>query len=242
MSQTANVTQYLLPGQAAAPEGPIDMLGMYLMHHGFRRDLDAFIDTVPRTAIGDRASWAALEARWKFFAFVLHHHHCAEDVGLWPPLLERVDAAGDTEARMVLHAMEAEHAEIDPLLQACADGFARLSRTADQDAQAALAVRLVGARQSLGHHLGHEETDAIPLIQQYIDNKLWAELEKKHFSAGYTLGQTLRVLGWVMYRLPEPAREAMFAQSGVGMFRQPWKFVIRPWFEKGERRAFGLAD
>jgi|GEM_PF-1648709 len=30
--------QILLPGQAAAPDGPIDMAPMYLMHHAFRRD------------------------------------------------------------------------------------------------------------------------------------------------------------------------------------------------------------
>ena len=32
--------QLRLPGQAAAPEGPVDMYMMYLMHFGFRRDLD----------------------------------------------------------------------------------------------------------------------------------------------------------------------------------------------------------
>ena len=35
-----------LPGQAAAPDGPVDMTMMYLSHHAFRRDLAAFAEAV----------------------------------------------------------------------------------------------------------------------------------------------------------------------------------------------------
>ena len=73
------------------------------------------------------------------FATALHHHHSGEDAGLWPLLLSRADAAG----RTLLEAMEAEHGEIDPILQACAAGFARLAERPDADARAALVVRLV---------------------------------------------------------------------------------------------------
>ena len=34
--------QLRLPGQTAAPDGPVDMTIMYVMHHAFRRDLAAF--------------------------------------------------------------------------------------------------------------------------------------------------------------------------------------------------------
>ena len=57
--------------------------------------------------------------------------------------------------------MEAEHEEIDPLLEACAAGFARMAARADEDSRAALAVRLRAARESLGRHLAHEETDTM---------------------------------------------------------------------------------
>ena len=33
--------QLRLPGQTAAPDGPVDMTIMYVMHHAFRRDLAA---------------------------------------------------------------------------------------------------------------------------------------------------------------------------------------------------------
>ncbi len=78
--------QVLLPGQAAAPEGPVDMVMMYVMHHAFRRDLAAFAAAAPATPLEDRDAWRALADRWELFATALHHHHTGEDAGLWPLL------------------------------------------------------------------------------------------------------------------------------------------------------------
>ena len=110
----------------------------------------------------ERSTWRALAERWELFATTLHHHHSGEDAGLWPALMARADEEG----RATLEAMEAEHAEIDPVLTACTAGFARLAEQPDEDARAALAVRLVAARESLGRHLRHEETEAITLVQR----------------------------------------------------------------------------
>ena len=108
----------LLRGQAAAPDGPADLSMMYVLHHGFRRDLARFAEAARRTPTADRSTWAALLARWDLFALLLHDHHHKEDEILWPLLRERATAAGDTAAEQVLDEMEAEHATIDPLLDA----------------------------------------------------------------------------------------------------------------------------
>src|SRR3712207_6726515 len=113
-STPAALRQVRLPGQAAAPEGPVDMTMMYVMHHAFRRDLAAFAAAAPVTPVEDRDTWRALEERWQLFTAPLHHHHHGEDTWLWPWLMERVGA----EEQATLTAMEAEHAEIDPGLQA----------------------------------------------------------------------------------------------------------------------------
>lgn len=76
---TTTKTQVQLPGQHAAPPGPVDLLNMYVMHHAFRRDLTAFRSAVGRWEIDDRIRWRALRERWKIFATALHHHHRAED-------------------------------------------------------------------------------------------------------------------------------------------------------------------
>ena len=123
---TATTSQQLvLAGQAAAPDGPIDLTAMFVMHHGFRRDMRDFAAAAQRTPVADRAAWRALHRRWQAYAMVLHHHHAGEDAGIWPLLVQRSTAAGDTGAVATLEAMEAEHEVIDPLLESCRTGSRR---------------------------------------------------------------------------------------------------------------------
>src|SRR4051794_7787619 len=233
----AAVRQLMLPGQAAAPEGPVDAMPMYLMHHAFRRDLAAFAAAVPATPVEDRATWRRLRQRWELFATVLHKHHSGEDAGLWPMLLERVDAAGDAEGRRTLEAMEAEHEEIDPTLQACADGFARLAQEPDADARAALAVRLVAARERLGAHLRHEERDAMALVQQHLTQEDWDAMVREHFDKGVTPRYQAQVLPWAAHGVTAAGIKEVAGKAGpvVGLV---WRLALKRPFERRERAAF----
>ena len=136
--------QLRLPGQAAAPEGPVDMYMMYLMHHAFRRDLAAFAAAVPRTPV-ERHRHLAGPGRPLGRS---SPRRCTTTTPARTPGSGRRCSSGPTTTeRATLLAMEAEHEEIDPLLEASASGFARLAAGADEDARAALAVRLVAARE-----------------------------------------------------------------------------------------------
>ena len=110
--------QISLPGQTHVAEGPYDQTPMYLMHHAFRRDLRRFEAAVRATPLGEVAVWNALARRWDRFAEVLHHHHQVEDDYIWPVLERHAADDGETAATEMLHAMEAEHAQIDPALAA----------------------------------------------------------------------------------------------------------------------------
>jgi hemerythrin-like domain-containing protein len=226
-------TQLRLPGQAAAPEGPVPMHVMYVMHHAFRRDLAAFAAAVPVTPLADRDTWKALGDRWALFAEVLHAHHTGEDTGVWPFLMDRADAKG----RATLEAMEAEHAEIDPLLEACAAGFEVLATRPDEDERAALAVRLVAARESLGRHLAHEETEAIALIQELMTPEDWHRIDEEHFKKGHGVGYFAKLVPWAAHGLPRDLRAQAFAEAGKP-FEVLW-WLTRRGFERRERRAFG---
>jgi iron-sulfur cluster repair protein YtfE (RIC family) len=225
-------TQLSFPGQEAAPDGPVDMFMMYVMHHAFRRDLADFAAAVSLTPVGERETWRALEARWELFATVLHNHHAGEDAGLWPLLLERAEP----HERETLEAMEAEHAGIDPILESCRAGFARLAEHPDEDARAALSVRLTAARESLRRHLAHEERDAIAILQRHLTEEDWLRLEEEHFQDGATLRYKLRVLPWLCHRVPADLLKATFRRVG-GPFPVLWR-VTRPEFERRERMAF----
>ncbi len=223
--------QVRLPGQHDAPDGPVDLYMMYVMHHAFRRDLAAFAAAVPRTPVADRATWQALATRWALFAEALHHHHHGEDTWLWPALLERADAA----ERATLEAMEAEHQGIDPLLEASAAGFARLAAGADQDARAGLAVRLTAARESLGRHLAHEEADAMRILQRHFTPADWTATEAR-FAEGMGLRSVVRLVPWALYAVPEAALPDLFSRTGRA-HRVLWRLTRRR-FARSEARTF----
>ena len=237
---TTTPRQLMLPGQAAAPSGPVDLAMMYVMHHAFRRDLTAFV-AAARTPVGDRRTWQRLERRWQLFSTVLHHHHSGEDAGLWPLLLERADAAGDRESRATLEAMEAEHGEIDPLLASVAAGLARLAAHADEDERAALEVRLVAARERLGAHLAHEERDAMAILQRYATPEDWARVGKEHFDPAYGPRLLLAVIPWLLHRLPAEAVDRLVKEDGGRALLLLWRLVLRRPFERRERLTFRSA-
>lgn len=233
---TAYPPQVSFPGQAAAPEGPSDLMPMYLMHHAFRRDLRDFLAAAERTPVADRRTWARLAGRWQRFSRVLHLHHSGEDDVLWPLLLDRVDRAGDAEARAVLEAMEAEHDEIDPLLAACEAGLRRLAEGGDDDARAALVVRLAAAGERLGAHLGHEETDAMALVQRYLTPEEWEGMHVR-FGEHYTAADSLFSLPWLMPELPDEVKPAVHGFLGRPVALAE-RVLLRPGFRRRERRTF----
>ena len=238
MSTTLNdswPTQLFLPGQAAAPDGPVDMQMMYLTHHAFRRDLAKFAAAAQHTPVEDRATWRLLAARWELFADVLHHHHSGEDAGLWPWLLEH----GTTADRATLDAMAAEHAEIDPALAACAEGFNRLVSHADDDARAALAVRLVATRDGLARHLAHEETDAMAILQRVMTQEEWTALDEEFFKQDLEFRQVVALVPWAAYGLPRDVLGRVFAEAGLG-FKLVW-LATRRRFAVGEEQTFRYA-
>ena len=239
MTSTSTHGQLTLPGQAAAPDGPIDLTPMFLMHHAFRRDLANFAAAVRGTPVADRRTWQALEQRWQRFAAILHHHHSGEDTYIWPALVAAVDAGGSPADRATLEAMEAEHGQIDPMLEACARGFAVLADRADEPARTALADDLAVTCERLGAHLGHEERDALVLVQGFLTAEDWARMDKQ-IGAGYPASLIPFTLAWIMDELPAEARGAASTFLGRPASTLWWLAFRRP-FERKERAAFRYA-
>ncbi|MBO3749414.1 hemerythrin domain-containing protein [Streptosporangiaceae bacterium NEAU-GS5] len=115
----------------------IDFSIMYAAHDAFRRDLRKLTE-----------EWD--QGRWEQFKRQLLIHHQAEDELVWPLMRGRV--AGDAAGVALIDEMEAEHAQIDPLLEA---------------------ADVTTLRALLDHHLQHEETMALPLIDKALDPAEW---------------------------------------------------------------------
>jgi len=160
------------------PTERIDFTLMYVTHDAFRRDLSR----LRRAAAEGRTGSAGVQAGWANFKLQLHVHHTAEDEALWP----RVEAAsaGRADAAEILAAMAAEHARLDPLLEAM--DAALLRPSADP---AELTGVVTDLETALGGHMKHEEEAALPLIQEVLTPKDWAAFgrviqRKQGFSGG----------------------------------------------------------
>ncbi len=239
MTSTTTRGPLTLPGQAAAPQGPVDLTPMFLMHHAFRRDLAAFGRAVDRTPVADRTTWRALDLRWRRFSTILHHHHTGEDTYIWPVLVAAVDAGGTPEDRATLDAMEAEHAEIDPLLEACARGFAALAERADEPARDALAGDVTRARERLATHLGHEEREALALVQRFLTVEEWARMDRE-VGQGFPTTLIPFTLAWLLHDLPADGRAAAREFLGTPLWLVG-SLAFRRRFERTERAAFRYA-
>ncbi|MXG89226.1 hemerythrin domain-containing protein [Nocardioides flavescens] len=235
------LTQIRLPGQAAAPDGPCDMTGMFVMHHAFRRDLPRFTAAARSTPLDDAATWSALRRRWDDFARELHHHHTKEDEAIWPLLLERVDAAGDHEAHAVLTDMEAEHSAIDPLLAQVEQSLADLTSTRPQtEHRDSLARAFAGLTELLDQHLAHEERAAIPVIQERISAEEWAHLEKTALRASGTPKQMMFLLAWAAEGMPDEVLARLLGGAPL-----PVRVLLklgRRGYARSNRRAFVHVD
>jgi hemerythrin-like domain-containing protein len=226
-----STSQIRFPGQAAAPEGPVDLTAMYVMHRAFRRDLDAFAEIVPTVAPGDRDRWSRLGRRFDFFATVLHKHHRGEDAAMWPLLAERGADPG------VLDALEAEHAGIDPLLEGARADLQALATRADTATRDRLAATTARLRDELGAHLAHEERDGMALVQEHLTQEDWDRLDREVFAKDYSAREVPAVLGWVASGLSEEGLRRMPGGDNA-VFRAFARWMARR-FERGETRIFG---
>src|SRR5262249_51437870 len=137
----------------------IDFTMMHATHDAFRRDLGRF---TAASAAGT-AGAPGVRAGWKNFKAQLLLHHSVEDSDLWPRV--RRAAAGRSASLALLDEMEAEHAQIDPLLAAV---DAALATPAGN-----LAAHIADLTSALERHLKHEEDAPLPLLQTVCTPADW---------------------------------------------------------------------
>ncbi len=234
-TRPAHPTQVALPGQTHVADGPHDHLGMYVMHHAFRRDLARFAASVAVTPVGDDGTWDALRQRWTRFTRVLHEHHTAEDRHYWPVLLTATERSGSPADLEEVRAMSAEHEGIDPALGALTDAFAAMVGHPCDDHRHALEIRLAGLREVLGDHLRHEESTVLPLVQRVMTAEEFAKVEKD-VERAYRPQDVPFVIGWAVDDLPVDARRRLLASAGP--VYPILLALVRRRYERGERRAF----
>ncbi len=212
----------------------LDMAMMYAVHNALRRELEriARITARPeddprhilRTAVG-----------WELFKNYLRVHHVSEDEAVWP-VMQAALAGGRSDDLALLDAMEAEHAAIDPVLEAVDAALA--DRETGPGRLGDLVDALTGVVTA---HLKHEEDEALALIDATLTVEQWQHVSEVHRNnigadaprylpwllEGASEQSTATILG----RMPEPLRNA---------YRDEWRkayVALDLWTAKDEQAA-----
>jgi hemerythrin-like domain-containing protein len=196
---------------------------MVVIHRMFRRESSLAPTLVLGVAPRDSAQAQRVVDGITSMLGVLHLHHTGEDLFLWPLLRERAP----TQAAL-LEEMEAQHAQIDPLIERVEALGATWAAEPTTETAGPYADVLIELHRALVVHLDQEESDILPLAQVTVTDEEWGQL------AEYTVGNTpqdqlLHLLGAIledanpqeralmMSAVPPPALEE-WAQSGRGAY------------------------
>ena len=149
-----------------------DTRDMYMAHAMFRREFGSLPSLIRAVRGGDKDRVKILGDHFELLNNVLTHHHHAEDVYLWPRLLDRAVQ----EASSVVETMESQHAAIEKLdaEAVAAVGAWRVAGSATS-AEAAAGV-LDELAAVLKEHMATEEARALPLAEKYITAAEWGEM------------------------------------------------------------------
>ena len=202
---------------------PVDTSDMLAVHAVLRDACLGAVRLVDSVAPGDDDRLALVAWYFANILALLQAHHDAEDVLLWPPLLERVsDPAPVTR-------VAAQHAALDPVLEAVERRLADWAASPTAQRGRSLAAAFTALGRALGRHLDDEESNVLPLAAEHLTEQEWAELPA-HAMAGFTGDRAWLVLGLVRARLTEAQAAAQLAAMPASA-REFWLTVGRPQYE-----------
>lgn len=189
-------------------QSQLDFTMMYAVHDAFRRDLALLVTAADRRT----GSLRAFKEGWASFTYYLDIHHTAEDSALWPPMRRRM--GGDPERVALLDSMEAEHAVLDPLIEAidarlASGDVSRLREDAEK------------LREVLMAHLDHEEEAGLPLIRDVVSVKEWDTFGEAQRKAVGTKGAA-SFFPWLLDGAPTGTE-----QKVLGLVPPPIRFLYR---------------
>jgi hemerythrin-like domain-containing protein len=145
-----------------------DTWDMILVHRVFRREFRILPALIRAVAPGDTARAEILGEHLANVALGLHHHHSAEDEMVWPLMLQRAGLHAE-----LIHRMEAQHLRLHEPLERIDEVLPRWRARALAADRDELADVIAQASVALDEHLGDEEREILPLIEQHLTPAEW---------------------------------------------------------------------
>lgn len=208
----------------------LDMSMMFAMHDALRREL-VQVGRIAGQRDDNPGKLLQAALGWELFKKFLLVHHQSEDDAVWPLLRAHVAEQPDRVA--LVDALEAEHAAIEPLLEAIdaaaadpAYGYQRFGDIIDE-----LVTKLTA-------HLAHEESDGLALIDASLTPQEW-----QHFSQVHTeriRSDAPMYMPWLLNEASPQTLDAIlskFPPPLLTAFREQWGpryATLNTWNAAGE--------
>ncbi|HET6191086.1 MAG TPA: hemerythrin domain-containing protein [Trebonia sp.] len=145
-----------------------DTRDMYTVHTVFRREFALLPNLVRGAAAKGKERTEVIASHIRLVNEILYHHHEAEDLILWPALLQRAPREIDP----VVHLLEGQHENLDTLISDVNAGLDAwvAGGAADGEELATLLQRLA---VSVYEHMGLEEKLVLPLVERHVFAAEW---------------------------------------------------------------------
>jgi hemerythrin-like domain-containing protein len=177
-----------------ASEPHFDGREMLMLHDMFRREFGLMPGVVRGVEPGDRDRAQLISAHLTAVSTVLHHHHHGEDIDVWPLLASRCPA----QCAPLVAQMEAQHEEIAKIGTEISGSLSAWLGSAAEPSREALADALDRLLPVLREHLGAEEENVVPLMEQYITKAEWDQIVVKEAAGADPAAMPLG-FGMLMY-------------------------------------------
>ena len=179
-----------------APELPLaDATAMARFHRIFREALDAVPRLVGAAPAEDRGRADLVGSYYDNVLKLLHAHHEAEDLTIFPLMLERLPEHVD-----VISRVNAEHEGVMDTLEAAEEAVTAWRADPSSTSRDAAVAALDALRPVLLAHLDHEEADVVPLIARCINVAEWGEMSATAFQR-FSGDKTWLVIGLIQEQL-----------------------------------------
>ena len=209
-----------------------DTHDMYVVHRVFRRETALLPRLVRNVRPGDTARAAVVADHYRGYALGLHQHHTGEDELIWPLLLARVDL----EAELVLR-MEEQHERVAAGLEAVSALLPEWERTASRASGEAIAIAIEAHRAALLEHLGDEEVNLLPLIEEHLTVAEYGKLNER-FAEETPKDKLLFFLGALLEEAT-PEEAADIIRNLPTPARLVWRFIGKRQYARSTRRLRG---
>jgi hemerythrin-like domain-containing protein len=198
--------------------GPIDSL--LFVHAAIRGEADELESAIAAT--DDPAQAGALAERIEFFGHLVDGHTRGEEIGLFPPLVERDEALAETY--LFDHTEERElFAELASLARACQGG--------DRGALTRLQREIVALSAHVHSHITKENELILPRVSALFSAEEQGAMVRAILSA-FTPEDTAAAVPWIVTRLDDDTAAAYVGVLSVTM-PPPVFEAAKGWIEGG---------